>query len=198
MSAARMVRGIPERGASCACKLEGRALTRALHGGLCTRIEFRHDRDSSHHRTGVDRARPPEREAHFAGTLKWTARPTAGSSLTEWPATIRRRARTVQGCPPRNGALAMTDDLEACRERARAHEEELREAAHDGWATPKELAARWKVSVTTVKDTPADELPYKEFGQGLKLKRRRYRWSDVYAFEARGIRGLPEHSADAA
>jgi hypothetical protein len=92
----------------------------------------------------------------------------------------------------------MTDDLETCRERARAHQEELREAACDGWVTPKELAARWKVSVTTVKDTPADELPYKEFGHGLKLKRRRYRWSDVYAFEAGGIRGAPESTAPAA
>jgi hypothetical protein len=92
----------------------------------------------------------------------------------------------------------MTADLDLCRERARAHQEELREAARDGWATPKELAARWKVSVTTVKDTPADELPYKEFGNGLKLKRRRYRWSDVFAFEARGIRGAPAGTASAA
>lgn len=198
MSAARMVRGIPERGASCACKLEGRALTRALYRALHTCVDLHLDRGSSPQRTAVHRTRLPEREAHFAGTLKWTARQTAGSSLTVWPATILRRARTVWGYPPRNGALAMIDDLEACRERARAHEEELREAAHDGWATPKELAARWKVSVTTVKDTPADELPFKEFGHGLKLKRRRYRWSDVYAFEARGIRGLPENSADAA
>ena len=92
----------------------------------------------------------------------------------------------------------MTQELETLREHARAHQEELLEAAHDGWATPKELAARWKVSVTTVKDTPADELPYKEFGHGLKLKRRRYRWRDVLAFETRGIRGAPEHGASAA
>ncbi len=92
----------------------------------------------------------------------------------------------------------MTDDLEMCRDRARVHQDELREAARDGWATPKELAERWKVSVTTVKDTPADELPYKEFGHGLKLKRRRYRWSDVSAFEARGVRGASSRAASAA
>lgn len=82
-------------------------------------------------------------------------------------------------------------NLDEIRAKARAHQDEIDEAAHVGWATPQELAQRWKLSVTTVKDTPADELPYKEFGNGLKLKRRRYRWSDVYAYEARGIRGAP-------
>ncbi len=92
----------------------------------------------------------------------------------------------------------MPKDLAEIRAKARAHQDEISEAAHDGWATPQQLAKRWQVSVTTVKDTPADELPYKEFGNGLKLKRRRYRWSDVEAYESSGIRGADAQSAHAA
>ena len=89
-------------------------------------------------------------------------------------------------------------DVSEIRAKARAHQEELSESSGEVWATPQQLANRWHISVTTVKDTPADELPYKEFGNGLKLKRRRYRWSDVRAYEERGVRSTHPASASAA
>jgi hypothetical protein len=56
------------------------------------------------------------------------------------------------------------------------------------WFTVAQLAARWNVSNPTVREIPRDELPYKEFGQGVKLRRRRYRPADVEAFETSRLR----------
>ena len=71
------------------------------------------------------------------------------------PLRVERQPHTADHPIPDIGL----EHAEAVLVDAHAHQEELREAAGDEWATPKELAARWKVSVTTVKDTPADELP---------------------------------------
>lgn len=73
--------------------------------------------------------------------------------------------------------------LASIRSRARQHQEELESLR---WFTPQRLAARWDVSATTVMDIPRDQLPYKTFGSGEKLKRRRYHPDDVAAFESTG------------
>ena len=72
------------------------------------------------------------------------------------------------------------------RARARAHAEEIESGQ---WHTPATLAHRWSVSETTVREIPAAQLPYKEFGAGEKLKRRRYRPVDVAAYEENHVRG---------
>jgi hypothetical protein len=71
--------------------------------------------------------------------------------------------------------------LDEIRASAKQHEEEIVSVQ---WFTPSDLAARWKVSLTTVHGIPVDQLQYKEFGQGEKLKRRRYRAEWVEAYEA--------------
>lgn len=73
--------------------------------------------------------------------------------------------------------------LSTIRSRAREHQQELESLR---WFTPERLAARWDVSETTVREIPREQLPYKEFGAGTKLKRRRYHPDDVAAFEATG------------
>jgi hypothetical protein len=70
--------------------------------------------------------------------------------------------------------------LEELRERAEEHDDEL---ASTDWFTVADLAARWHVSQTTVRLIPADQLRYKEFGAGEKLKRRRYRGDWVAEYE---------------
>jgi hypothetical protein len=76
----------------------------------------------------------------------------------------------------------VTHDLAEIRARRLKHEEEL---ASVRWFTPALLAARWRVSETTVRAIPRDALPYLELGTGTKLKRRRYSPEDVAAFETR-------------
>jgi hypothetical protein len=76
-------------------------------------------------------------------------------------------------------------DLTEIRARARKHQEELDEPK---WLSISAVAARWGISDATVRTIPVDELPYKEFGQGHKLKRRRYRLADVEAYEAIDVR----------
>jgi hypothetical protein len=76
----------------------------------------------------------------------------------------------------------MGTSLQGYRDRARLHQEELDLSVK--FFTPAKLAARWDVSLSTVRDIPREELPYKEFGAGTKLKRRRYHPDDVVAFEA--------------
>ena len=71
-------------------------------------------------------------------------------------------------------------DLAELRARARRHEEEIL-SLH--WFTSADLAARWQVSRSTVLAIPRDELPYKAFGAGKKLHRRRYREDWVTAYE---------------
>jgi hypothetical protein len=51
--------------------------------------------------------------------------------------------------------------------------------------TVRQLAERWQVCATTVRDIPRDELPYVEFGRGLRFRRRRYPRAGVEAYEAR-------------
>ncbi len=77
----------------------------------------------------------------------------------------------------------MATSLQPYRERARAHQSEI--DLETRFLTPQLLAKRWSISVTTVKDIPFEELPYTEFGQGLKLKRRRYHPDAVLLYEGR-------------
>lgn len=72
------------------------------------------------------------------------------------------------------------------RARAHAHEEELVSVQ---WFTPADLATRWRIALSTVHDIPITELRYKAFGNGAKLKRRRYRQDWVDAYEAQSGRG---------
>ncbi len=51
------------------------------------------------------------------------------------------------------------------------------------WFTTSELAARWKMSSTSVRKIPLAELRYKSFGRGKKFKHRKYREDWVVAFE---------------
>jgi hypothetical protein len=74
--------------------------------------------------------------------------------------------------------------LARIRERRQKHEEELL-SVH--WFTVALLAARWSVSETTVREIPATELPFKAFGQGEHLKRRRYHPDDVARYEAQRV-----------
>lgn len=77
------------------------------------------------------------------------------------------------------------DDMTTIRARARAHQEDLDVLR---WLSTATVARRFGVSETTVRAIPADELPYKTFGQGLKFRRRRYRLADVEAYEAVDVR----------
>ncbi len=77
----------------------------------------------------------------------------------------------------------MTTDLMTIRARAAAHQEEIDRATR--FLTPQDLARRWSLSVSTIRDIPRDELPFYEFGTGRLHKRRRYAPADVAAFEAR-------------
>lgn len=84
----------------------------------------------------------------------------------------------------------MTRTMAQLRAAARQHEEEL---ISQKWFSPADLAVRWGFrSLSTVRGISRDELPYKEFGTGTR-KRRRYRLSDVEAFEA--ARPLPSEGA---
>lgn len=71
-------------------------------------------------------------------------------------------------------------DLATLRQRADAHEADLAVR----YLTPAQLAARWQVSVQTVRDIPRAELPYTEFGRGRLHRRRRYHPDHVVAYEA--------------
>lgn len=83
----------------------------------------------------------------------------------------------------------MTAALHQYRDRARAHQADIELAS--SYFTVNKLAQRWDVSPSTVRDIPRDQLPYKEFGSGAKLKRRRYHPDDVVAYENRD-RGAKE------
>jgi hypothetical protein len=85
-----------------------------------------------------------------------------------------------------------TDELAAIRADAEQHQREL-DAGR--WLTTGQLAERWAVSDTTVRDIPRDELPWLPFGRGLKQPRRRYNPADVAAYEARRYAGVKRESA---
>lgn len=76
----------------------------------------------------------------------------------------------------------MATSLQPYRDRARAHQEEI--DLKTCFLTVNDLAKRWHVAPSTVRDIDREALPYKEFGSGVKLKRRRYHPDDVLAFEA--------------
>lgn len=88
----------------------------------------------------------------------------------------------------------MTDTLptriQTIRERALAHQEELESQR---WWTPKKLAERWSVSVSTIYGIPANELSFKTFGRGKRFPRRRYSPAAVAQYEAAG--GIPKQGA---
>lgn len=73
------------------------------------------------------------------------------------------------------------DRIARIRARRQQHEEELL-SVH--WLKPHDLAARWGISETTVREIPYEELRYKEFGSGTQLKRRRYHPDAVATYEA--------------
>ena len=77
----------------------------------------------------------------------------------------------------------MNEQLHSYRARARAHQADIDLSV--SYMTVKDLAARWNIAPSTVRDIPRTKLPYKEFGKGAKLKRRRYHPDDVLAYEAR-------------
>jgi hypothetical protein len=81
-------------------------------------------------------------------------------------------------------AGAMRDRLARIRARRQQHEEEL-VSLH--WFTVALLAVRWGVSETTVRAIPATELPYKTFGAGELLKRRRFHPDDVARYESHRV-----------
>lgn len=79
----------------------------------------------------------------------------------------------------------MADDLSAIR--ARAHDAELDNGLR--YLSVSQLARRWGISQTTVRCIPLADLPYIEFGQGLKLRRRRFPIAAVEAYEREHTRG---------
>lgn len=83
-------------------------------------------------------------------------------------------------------------DLSEIRARAMKHQEELDEPR---WMTLAEVAARFRLSETTVRLIPVDELPFKEFGSGHKYKRRRYRLTDVEAYESQDVRHTKQRAS---
>jgi len=82
--------------------------------------------------------------------------------------------------------LPMTD-LAVLRSRAAAHQDEIDLSIR--YLTPSQLAARWQVSVSTVRDIPRDDLPYTEIGRGRLHRRRRYHPGRVAEYEVRRGRG---------
>jgi hypothetical protein len=82
----------------------------------------------------------------------------------------------------------MTDSATLAEIRARAaeHDDDVQSVT---WYTVADLAARWKLSQTTVRLIPKEELHYKEFGAGKSHRRRRYRREWVEAYEAQSGRG---------
>jgi hypothetical protein len=70
--------------------------------------------------------------------------------------------------------------LAEIRARAAQHDDEIQS---ETWYTVADLAARWKLSQTTVRLIPKDELQYKEFGSGRTHRRRRYKAEWVLAYE---------------
>ncbi len=77
----------------------------------------------------------------------------------------------------------MSTSLQPYRERARAHQADIELSVV--YLTVNDLAKRWNLSASTVRDIPREQLAYKEFGRGAKLKRRRYHPDDVIAYENR-------------
>jgi hypothetical protein len=91
----------------------------------------------------------------------------------------------------------MPRSLAEIRRRAKEHEEEI---VSPTWYTPLQLAARWGIGRSSVYEIPFEQLRYKEFGQGKKLKRRRYREDWVLAYEEMSGRSDQSnaHSTEAA
>lgn len=73
-------------------------------------------------------------------------------------------------------------DLSGIRARAEQHERELDRDTE--FYTVADLAKRWHCSATSVRDVAKTELPYLNLGRGLVRELRRYRPSDVYAYES--------------
>lgn len=74
--------------------------------------------------------------------------------------------------------------------RASAAKAQQEYEARTTWFTTTELAERWGLGYSTVRDVPAEDLPYLEFGSGLKNRRRRYAPSDVAEYERTHRKGL--------
>lgn len=75
----------------------------------------------------------------------------------------------------------MDMDADTRRARAAAHEREL-EARYTAF-TMRDLAVRWGCSVESVRQIPADRLPYVVIGGGLRREHRRYLPDAVAAYE---------------
>ena len=72
--------------------------------------------------------------------------------------------------------------LDEIRARAAQHDLEL---SRYELLTVKDLCQRWRLSGTSVRAIPIDELPFLDLGKGLVKAVRRYRLDDVEAYEAR-------------
>lgn len=68
------------------------------------------------------------------------------------------------------------------RARAAAHNAEL--TARATFWHARDLAARWDCSVSSVLAIARERLPYTTIGRGTKRPHRRYKPSDVLAYEA--------------
>ena len=72
-----------------------------------------------------------------------------------------------------------------------AHQQEL--LVRSSFLTVRELAQRWRVSETTIRDIPYDRLPYFQVGSGGRRIHRRYDPALVVAYE-RGQLGRKRES----
>lgn len=77
-------------------------------------------------------------------------------------------------------STGVTPSLAEIRAGAQQHAAELEERR--AYLSVAQVAARIQMSETYVRDIPRADLPYVEFGHGLKLRRRRYRPADVDAY----------------
>lgn len=82
--------------------------------------------------------------------------------------------------------------MEQLRAEGADHNDEI---ASLKWYTVAELAKRWRLAQTTVRAIPIDELKFKEFGSGKKLKRRRYRSDWLESYENATGRTASENAA---
>lgn len=178
MTRARAVRGTPARGASCMYKLEARALHALPEDPLAGpsapwQLPSRRVAHAGVNRTLPTLGVPIGRSCrHLPGASHTPAARLGPERANDSPGTSRWTSRR----------RAMSIDLLTYRERARAHQAELDVGVI--YLKPRQLAARWQVSLGTVYAIPSDLLPWKPFGRGTVKQQRRYHPADVEAFEA--------------
>lgn len=75
----------------------------------------------------------------------------------------------------------MGRDFATLADRAREHQRDL--DAKTRYLSVTDLAARWGVAGSTVREIPKEDLPYMPVGKGKKAVHRRYHPDDVDAYE---------------